>query len=169
MRGIHTLATLMLTALMACTLSHETATAQSIYVSRNVGYANQTVTGPTVLNKKVGSYIIQNASTDTVKVISLETALASDSFKVVFSNLNFVRYPSGSIGATTGNTPIANTTRTDFSIMPGAMVQIDVWADLNSATTTPTGFTTTLKMNSTYGIANTPFSSTVNGQTIHLQ
>ncbi len=152
-------------ALFFCALQNN-ASAQ--YIVKNTAYTNQSWSGGGYLHKKIGSFVIQNASsTDTFWISSIETGLVADSFKVIFSNLMIYRYPAN-IGVTIGDTPIANVTLADFFIEPGSMTQLEIYADL-SPIITPAGFTMTLKFNSMrgYGFVRTAYTSNItNGQTI---
>ena len=154
-----------------------------IYVVQNATYTNQTIYGTSVAHEKIASYIIQNATADTVVVCNISSGLQNDSFHVLFSNLLFRGYGYGryygtsyglpdsydTIGITTGTTPIENLTWSHFKIVPGTFVSIDIYGDLIRTSANPTSFRVKTKVAYLRGSTMTPGETVfTNGQIIRL-
>ncbi len=144
-------------------------------VSKNSGYANQSVT-PNTSNVKIGSFSLQNqSSSEAVRVTSLSVRMTTngttDMTSVTTPALtNFAALKtsetSGS-GATPVQPQTTNVFSVDFTLAPGAIKTIDVYADTNS--TVSTSFVAELTVTSIGVTSNvSATSSAIDGQTITL-
>jgi hypothetical protein len=134
-------------------------------VSKNPGYANQSIT-PNTAGVKIGSFIFQNqSSSESVRVTSLLIGLSGTAALTNFSALRTTE-TSGS-----GSTPVqpaaSNTFSVDFTLAPGATKTIDVLADTSSATTgTIIATLTATSIGSSSNVSAT--STAIVGQTLTL-
>lgn len=152
----------------------------TLAVSKNTGYASQSI-GPNTAGVKIGSYILQNQSTsESVRVTSLaltmldvtaSTTMTSSTTPALtnFSNLR-TSETSGS-GANPVQPSGSNTFSVDFTIAPSATKVIDVFADTSS--TVSTSFSTKLVVTSLGSSSNVSISqngtgTAVNGQVMTL-
>lgn len=141
-------------------------------VSKNTGYASQSVT-PNTSGVKIGSYVLQNQSTsESVRVTSLLVAFKDNAGAAMTSSstpalTNFsglkTSETSGS-GATPRQPTASNTISVDFTVIPGATKTIDIFAD--TSTTVSTSMSTTLVVTSIGSLSNVSVDQNGNGTAV---
>lgn len=144
-------------------------------VSKNTGYANQSVT-PNTANAKIGSFSLQNqSSSESVRVTSLSVRMTTngttDMTGVTTPALtNFAALKTSETSGSGANPVQPQTTNVfsvDFTLAPGAAKTIDLFADTNS--TTGSSFVAELTVTSIGVSSNvSATSSAIDGQTITL-
>jgi len=164
-----------LTNVVGTALTIQTGT---LAVSKNTGYASQSV-GPNTANTKIGSYVLQNQSTsESVRVTSFAIGLTRSDGTTVLTNLGSATvYPaltnfsnlktsetSGS-GATPIQPSAANTFSVDFLLAPGATKVIDVLAD-TSSTAASAAFNTNLVVTSLGSSSNVSILQNATGTAV---
>jgi hypothetical protein len=146
----------------------------NLAVSANAGYASQNA-NPNTAGVKIGSYVLQNQSTsESVRVTTLLVNVAYGA-GTSSANLSGLR-----TSETTGNagTPVQpataaassnanNTFSSDFTLAPGAVKTIDIFADSSSSAGATATVDTTLTVTSIGTTSNvSATSSAITGQTI---
>lgn len=142
--------------------------------SKNSGYANQNA-NPNTAGVKIGSYVLQNQSTsESIRVTSLlvnvaygagtsSANLAGLRTSEISGNAGTPQQPATAAASGNGN----NTFSTDFTLAPGAVKTLDIFADSNSdagATATVITTVTVSSIGMTSNVSAT--SSATAGQTI---
>ncbi len=144
-------------------------------LSKNAGYANQNA-NPNTAGVKIGSFVMQNQSTsESIRVTSLlvNTAYGSTTSSSNFSglrtsetsgNASIPQQPATAAASSNAN----NTFSSDFTLAPGAVKTIDIFADSGSdATSTTSTVITSLTVTSIGMTSNVSATSTATtGQTI---
>jgi hypothetical protein len=134
--------------------------AGTLGLSKNAGYASQNA-NPNTAGVKIGSFVLQNQSTSEsirITTLSLSTAYGAGTSS---ANLSGLRTSETSGNASTPVQPATaaasasgvNTFSTDFTLAPGAVKTIDIFADSSSdagasATVIPTLTVTSIGMTS---------------------
>jgi hypothetical protein len=134
--------------------------------STNGSYSSQTLSSNSS-KQKIGSYMIQSSSVDGVKVTSLSVGISGANLTQL-SNLYIVT-PDMTNGSNPINPGLNNNFSTNFTIAANQTAQVDVYADLGTASTTPTAFNTTLTGNGLGSTSNQSVNlNTATGQNITI-
>ena len=152
-------------------------------VSKNTGYASQSV-NPNTAGVEIGSYTLQNqSSSESVRVTSLAVGLTQTNGSTALTGTAGGGYPAltnfsnlrTSETSGSGSTPIqptaANTFSVNFTLAPGATDVINIFADTSSDASD--AFSTNLKVTSIGASSNVSISqngtgTAVAGQVISL-
>ncbi len=151
--------------------------AGTLGLSKNAGYASQNA-NPNTAGVKVGSFVMQNQSTsESIRVTSLLVNLAYGA-GTSSSNLSGLRTSETSGNAGTPQQPATaaassnanNTFSTDFTLAPGAVKTVDIFADSGSDAGTTATVISTLTVTSLGTISNvSATSAATTGQTITMR
>jgi hypothetical protein len=153
------------------TLSVQTGT---LALSRNPGYASQNL-NPNTTGAKIGSFVLQNQSTsESIRVTNLSLSVAYGA-GTSSSNLSALRTSETSGNGATpvqpataaASTSGVNTFSVDFTIAPGAVKTLDIFADVSDdagATATVIPTLTVTSIGATSNVSATSLATT--GQTI---
>lgn len=125
-------ASVTVSAVSGKTLEIQTGT---LKLSKNSGYADQSLT-PNTTGAKIGSYTLQNqSSSESVRVTGLQVTMGGSQ---TITNTTALRTSETSGSGATPLQPqagtAANTFSVDFTLAPGATKTIDILADLGSQT-----------------------------------
>ena len=143
-------------------------------LSKNAGYSNQNA-NPNTAGVKIGSFVLQNQSTsESIRVTTLSVLTTYGAY-VGSSNLSGLRTSETSGNAGTPQQPATaaasasgtNTFSTDFTLAPGAVKTIDIFADSSSAADATATVINTLTVTSIGMTSNVSATSSATvGQTI---